>query len=296
MSLEELTGPALRRQIEATIEALIAQLDELDGDFDLEEDGTEHDASWPDGRAGAFNYDRMRGFEHEDTEEDDPAEPALGWPESRTGITPAGYVRNRGGAPADLDLEYDECEREEGEDLEGDELDALEGDEAEDREPALGWNAEASQAHLMGGVSAYEDEPSLAASNPSGIDYSWPRGLKGFWPQGWYTSGDASQEQWGHPGTGQTDAEEEHDGREPENEHGGDVLDERHDAEDEDTGVADMDALLAEDFLPGMADTVRDAQFIVWRNSEWSTAATIDGENYRHLPIVSSCLPGLPAI
>lgn len=191
MSLEELSGPALRRHIETTIEALLDQLDELDGDCDIEEAGDD--------------------------------EPSLGWPMAGPHVyRPHGsqYAVDSGD-----DREHDEAEMEEGDpfgdlepDDEGDELDTLEGDPDEDREPSLGWNAEASQAHLMGsggaGISGEEDEPSLAA--PEGIlpppslqwdGYGWSRakGVKRF------RSG--SQEHWTQGC--QRDGEEEFDGREP---------------------------------------------------------------------------------
>ncbi|MEP9348800.1 hypothetical protein [Xanthobacter sp. KR7-225] len=61
-----------------------------------------------------------------------------------------------------------------------------------------------------------DDEPSLAALEPSGIAYSWPRGLKTpGW--GWYAPlGNASQEHWAQGDTHHgADLEEEHDGIEP---------------------------------------------------------------------------------
>jgi hypothetical protein len=65
-----------RRAIAARIEelqdaqwALVASLDQMDPDPDLEEDGTEHDSSWPNANRGF-----LAGGPFEDDEEDDPDE------------------------------------------------------------------------------------------------------------------------------------------------------------------------------------------------------------------------------
>ncbi|WP_454917274.1 S24 family peptidase [Xanthobacter sediminis] len=128
--------PHLRRRvIEDRIEALISELDDLDGDPDVEPDGDELDTSFVEYRSGS-----AAGFPDEDAEEDDPQE-------------------------EDDPREHTALER-----------------------------------HGMGFICSGPD-----------------------------------------------DAEDSHDA-ELVNEDGGDVQDEPHDAEDEDTGIADGGALAAEDF------------------------------------------------
>lgn len=201
---------ALRRRMEAAIDSMLALLDELDGDPDLEPDNDD--------------------------------EPSLGWPANGPRALSEVVYPERGAAPCDC--EYDDVEEAEGdftEDLEpedeGDPDMELEGDPEEDREPALGWNAEASQAVLMGTPSACEDEPSLgsteglepaAARSWDGYRWSRAKGIRRFRL--------GSQEHWGSDGRGEpwavTDAEEEFDGREDD---GG--------REDDDNGVADRDGM-----------------------------------------------------
>lgn len=135
----------LRERIEATIEAMIAMLDELEGDPDFEPGNDD--------------------------------EPVLGWHEA---------ARGRG-----MSLTPD--------------------DEAESA-----WSEGEDQDRFTHNAATEDDEPSLAAPEPSGIAYSWPRGLKTpGW--GWYAPlGNASQEHWAQGDTHHgADLEEEHDGIEP---------------------------------------------------------------------------------
>lgn len=67
--------PSIRRRLEDTIEALITQLDALDGDPDLEEVGDERDQSVLEWFASRRCYDPRRlDLLHEDAEEDDEGE------------------------------------------------------------------------------------------------------------------------------------------------------------------------------------------------------------------------------
>lgn len=79
----DITASTARRSIEDAIERLLAVLDSMEGDPDLEANGDEHDASWPEGYTGT-NF----GAACEDDEDDHDAEadkadaePELGWTE-----------------------------------------------------------------------------------------------------------------------------------------------------------------------------------------------------------------------
>jgi hypothetical protein len=79
-----------RKAVEAQIETLIAMLDEMDGDPDIEENGDEFDTGMPEGwRGTSIYYAAETGYagpileddEDGNNAEEDPAdsEPALGW-------------------------------------------------------------------------------------------------------------------------------------------------------------------------------------------------------------------------
>jgi hypothetical protein len=79
----DIPTPSTRRSIEDAIERLLALLDRMEGDPDLEANGDEHDASWPEGYSGA-NFgaaceDDEDGHDAEADKAD--AEPELGWTE-----------------------------------------------------------------------------------------------------------------------------------------------------------------------------------------------------------------------
>lgn len=63
-----------RDDIESAVDSLIALLDARDGDADLEPNGDELDASWPEAERVRFALNRDLAAFHEDAEEDDAAE------------------------------------------------------------------------------------------------------------------------------------------------------------------------------------------------------------------------------
>jgi hypothetical protein len=79
----DIPTPSTRRSIEDAIERLLALLDRMEGDPDLEANGDEHDASWPEGYTGAsFGVACEDDEDGHDAEADKAdAEPELGWTE-----------------------------------------------------------------------------------------------------------------------------------------------------------------------------------------------------------------------
>jgi hypothetical protein len=79
----DIPTPSTRRSIEDAIERLLALLDRMEGDPDLEANGDERDASWPEGYTGAsFGAACEDDEDGHDAEADKAdAEPELGWTE-----------------------------------------------------------------------------------------------------------------------------------------------------------------------------------------------------------------------
>lgn len=221
-------APSIRRRLEDTIEALLAELDALDGDADLEEAGDEADQSFIEwsGRPRGFDIDRL-DLAHEEAEEDDTAEdgadaePWLGYPEGNVGQSP----HNCGG----------DDDREEGDDP-----------------PEATWLEGVNQTRERHHTWCDDSEPWLAAPEAhvsipyAGLEW-WSRAPRRVRGARETRTLDGSQVGWGVGST--SDGEEDYgEMAEAVNEDGGDVQDELHDAVDEDTGIGDRDAMMAEDF------------------------------------------------
>ena len=172
------TNPPSRALLEQAVERLIALIDQLDTDPDLEDNG--------------------------DAEEDPDREPSLG---SLDRVTQGRWSAGGSGIGGDHDLELDTADDEpslgstcclgnKSQEFswggDGAVTDEREMDQADD-EPALGWSAAVDQRSLTQGMSCHghENEPSL----------------------GW-TDMEARSGKYGWLST--SDREEEHDGREPE--------------------------------------------------------------------------------
>ena len=82
-----------RAELESEIERLIDMLDAIDGDPDLEPDGTEMDTSWTDRGPQALHGASI----DEGDEQDADGEPTLGAPEAT--LWPAGFYRSVATAP-----------------------------------------------------------------------------------------------------------------------------------------------------------------------------------------------------
>lgn len=78
-----ITPPSTRRSIEDAIERLLSLLDGMEADAELEQNGDEQDASWPEGYTGTnFGHACEDDEDGDDTEADSAdAEPDLGWTE-----------------------------------------------------------------------------------------------------------------------------------------------------------------------------------------------------------------------
>lgn len=209
-------APSIRRRLEDTIEALIAELDALDGDADLED---------------------LAELEELD-EDDDPAEDSDAGEDDGTGEPSLGWTMHPGQNPS-LCGGTDDREK-----------DAGDGKEAS-------WPERADQSTETGLGVPEDDEPWLGAPEAKvsvplyGIEW-WSPAPRRSGPERETRTLDGSQVGWaaGSRTDGERDA-----GEEPEavNEDGGDVQDEPHDAVDEDTGIGDRDAMMAEDF-PSIGD------------------------------------------
>ena len=127
----------LRQFVEAEIERLMAFLDGLDGDPELEANGDEADASYPE-RGGLCVGDSTLSSPHEDDElSGDENEPSLG--SANPTIWGNGGVWSSPTPEADLEDEHDGAE---------DDRDQ-EGDDDPDREPSLGWTIDGAAGRAV---------------------------------------------------------------------------------------------------------------------------------------------------
>ena len=95
----ELT-PAMRKQIEATIEHLLSVLDHFDGDENLEEDGNREPwLGWPDGKHPDYirSLTGEGDLEEDNSDEEDcgDSEPTLGAPERHPPAAGFSYMFRR---------------------------------------------------------------------------------------------------------------------------------------------------------------------------------------------------------
>ncbi len=138
-------SPSMRLRIETTVENLLALLDEIEGDENLEDGGdaepslgwTRHGAGWAEYRDGPALDDREAEDEHDEDgdpgEDNGDAEPSLG---------SMGFYAN---GKLEYDLEADTSDDEPG------------GDD----EPSMGWTEKGGQGPIVGldpGAMYYESD------------------------------------------------------------------------------------------------------------------------------------------